>query len=154
MTCEICIHCSIPNYVVQWTLAKQPSPICKSSPLIENPQHQVQLLGIWSRRTEYVETDPFEMLSPWQQLLKNWNASPSQIQYRLMLAYTPPGLTQIYDRKSAENWRQKEEYEWTGGWRMDDRLAVRGSGVQNRSSGKEFLDLTKYWPEIALLSLP
>ena len=145
------IHCSIPNYVVQWTLAKQPSPICKSSPLIEKSTTPSPIAG--NLEQVYVETDPFEMLSPWQQLLENWNASPSQIQYRLMLAYTPPGLTQIYDRKSAENWRQKEEYEWTGGWRMDDRLAVRdqhlGSGsfgglpaegsVQNRSSGKEFL---------------
>ena len=40
----------------------------------------------------YVETDPFRMLSPWQQLLKNWNASPSQVQYWFMLAYTPPGF--------------------------------------------------------------
>ena len=155
----------------------------------------------------YVETDPFGMLSPWQQLLKKWNASPSRIQYRFMLAYTPPGLTHIYDRKSAENWIQKEEYEWTGGWRMDDRLTENNWGyrfwedsnkistgpigalhekyvnedlekavrpalgfwlfpihafggfpaeesVQNRSFGKEFLNLTQYWPELGLLSLP
>lgn len=26
--------------------------------------------------------------------------------------------------------------------------------VQNRSFGKEFLNLTQYWPELGLLSLP
>lgn len=81
----------------------------------------------------YVETDPFRMLYPWQQLLKNWNASPSQIQYRFMLAYTPPGLTQIHhNRESAENWIQKEEYEWTGGWRMDDQLTKNNWGYRFR----------------------
>lgn len=80
----------------------------------------------------YVETDPFSMFSPWQQLLKNWDASQSQIQYRLMLAYTPSGLTQIHNRESAENWIQKEEYEWTGGWRMDDRLTENNWGYRFR----------------------
>lgn len=70
----------------------------------------------------YMGPDPRRMACIWQEVLHNWGASPSQIQYRLLLGFKPPGTNNIFDRKSAMEWLKREDDEWTGQWRLDERL--------------------------------
>ena len=102
--------------------------------LPRDPRHIAKDLG-----QLYMGHDPRNMVLVWQDILKKWAAVPSQVEYRLLLAFSPPGQNLVSDRESADAWLQNEEDEWTGKWRLDDRLengnwALRYWGSTDRFS--------------------
>ncbi|KAJ5194792.1 uncharacterized protein N7498_008230 [Penicillium cinerascens] len=102
--------------------------------LPRDPRHIAEDLG-----QLHMGHDPRNMVLVWRDILKKWAAVPSQAEYKLLLAFSPPGQNLVSDRKSADAWLQNEEDEWTGKWRLGDRLengnwALRYWGSTDRFS--------------------
>lgn len=70
----------------------------------------------------HLGVDPRHMVRHWYNILDKWGAAPSKIDYRVLLAFSPPGQNFVSDYKSAEAWLQNEEDEWTGKWRLGDKF--------------------------------
>lgn len=74
----------------------------------------------------YVRRSPVEWFGFWQLVLDHWGISPTHIKYHYILSFRPepfahfPQQSTIYDTKKASEWLQKEDYEWTGKWRVDE----------------------------------
>lgn len=120
-----------------------------------------------------------DVITLWQRMLKKWGASPPNIQYRLYVAFAPHlEDDRIYDRTTAESWLQKEDYklkriiefpeEYPGAkpekYKNEDlEKAVRPAfgfwlfpieSLDQEDDSKELLDLSGFWPDLALKSLP
>lgn len=119
------------------------------------------------------------VITLWQQLLKKWGASPSNVKYRLYVAFEPHHEgDRIFNRTSAEAWLQKEDNVWNAiveypeqypGAKLekykneDLEKVVRPAfgfwlfpieSLDQEDDSKVLLDMSKFWPELALKSLP
>jgi 2EXR family len=57
--------------------------------------------------------DPRQTLYAWRQMLKKWGASPTQIEYRFLLSFSPAGLYgQVNNLESAKRFLEREDYQW------------------------------------------
>lgn len=71
----------------------------------------------------YIGEGPLIMLYMWQQLLKTWDISPIGTKYQFLLTFVPiASFFEVYDERSAKQWVETEDYEWTGKWRADDNV--------------------------------
>lgn len=71
----------------------------------------------------YIGEGPLIMLYMWQQLLKTWDISPIRTKYEFLLTFVPiASFFEVYDERSAKQWVETEDYEWTGKWRADDNV--------------------------------
>ena len=114
----------------------------------------------------------------WTQLLHKFEISPTRISYRLLLASKPfPAFKRINDRGSANAWLQKEDDMWWEASKEDPHEPNSRPGMEQAVkpaigfwlfpiealdaipedgtpwSEGSMLDLSKYWPELALFSL-
>lgn len=120
-------------------------PIITTVPTFERLSHDPRSIARDLKQV-FVEHDPFYMLCAWQQILASWGGvSKPQTEYRFMLAFDPPSST-IHNRENAESWMQHEDNEWTGKWRVDDRIE-NGYGFRT-------LDPTKPSYKCAIGALP
>lgn len=104
------------------TMFNRSFPIMATAPNFERLRRDPRHISEDLKRV-YVESDPLGLLHQWQRILKKWDISPSGVEYRLMLSFSPPGSEfPIFDRESAKRWVEKEDWEWTGKWRIDDSV--------------------------------
>ena len=75
--------------------------------------------------------DPRRAVHIWRKMLTQSGASPSQIEYRFMLA-CEPFREIIWNKASAQAWVQSEDNKWTAEWRIDDTL-VNGNWASRYS---------------------
>lgn len=154
----------------------------------------------------YIGEGPLRMLCIWQQLLRRWDISPTRTSYQFLLSFNPPfDPFEVHDLQSANKWVQKEDYEWTGKWQIDDSVdgiwathklkdgsickhpitALYGKNINedlekavkpafgfwmfpiadafgdvpstndelDRVSSKQFVNVSKIWPRLGLMSL-
>lgn len=119
------------------TIFNRSFPIMATTPSFERLRRDPRSIA-GDLRQVYVESDPLSLFHRWQRLLKKWGISPSEIEYRLMLTFSPPGgQFPIFDQESAKRWVEKEDWEWTGKWRLDDsvidaNLALRYFDITDR----------------------
>lgn len=134
--------------------------------------------------------DPQNGFRTWNAILEKWNLS-LDIQYKWCIAYQPPEGDELFDRKSARKFMQKEDDLWNAvsdpdsptDWRFPDgeleigaltekykdedlERAVRPAfgfwvfpmevlgSLEEEYEYVVLRDLTSYWPELWLASLP
>lgn len=104
------------------TILNRSFPIMATTPTFERRLRDPRPIA-GDLRKVYVGADPLEKLWIWRKILKTWDISPSQAKYKFMLAFLPPGFhSPIYNQESAKRWLKVEDDEWTGKWRLDDRI--------------------------------
>ena len=97
-------------------------PIATSTPIFDRLHRDPRPIAE-DLEHAYIGEGPLRMLYIWQQLLKTWNVSPIGTKYQFLLTFIPPGGEfKIDDEWSAKQWVLKEDYEWTGKWRIDDNV--------------------------------
>jgi hypothetical protein len=162
-------------------------PILGTSPTFEVLPRDPRPIAKDLRRTFTGQDRGQRAYGQLQDLFKTWGAEPKDIQYRLLVASSPPGHV-VSTRASANEWLDKEDKYWN--W-----LAVGGKSSPGREASSSNItwpplklphedlqvvpqpavgfwlfpqevvigselgmgplhDLTKYWPELALTSLP
>ena len=97
-------------------------PIDTSTPTFDRLHHDPRPIAE-DLEHAYIGEGPLRMLYLWQKLLKTWDISPTGTKYQFLLTFVPPGSHPgVHDERSAKQWVEKEDYEWTGKWREDDNV--------------------------------
>ena len=90
-------------------------PIMAMAPTFERLHRDPRPIAQDLRKVFVGTFDPRRMLQLWLRLLKKWDVSPTQIQYRFLLTFIPTlERHQIRDRGSAVRWLQREDNQWRG----------------------------------------
>lgn len=132
----------------------------------------------------FVNIDPRGMICAWGRLFHDWfggNVIP-ETEYRVLLTFAP-STNDIYNREDAELWLQREHATWIDETSKESESSWQVSGDSSEdvaetafgfwlfpvqafgplpekptdiftSERPSVMDLTEYWPDIALLDLP
>ena len=122
------------------------------------------------KRVYVGSVDPRVLVGWWNRVLRKWEVSSSQTQYRYLMTFKPLGGRElVQDRESMRAWLDKEEDWWkqegdpsqssenvvesaAGFWLVPlEALTVYADAATIGSS--EMMDLTGHWPELALMDV-
>lgn len=124
-------------------LLNRSMPIATSMPTFNRLHRDPRPVSDDLKQT-YIGPGPLNLFGFWQQLLDKWDVSPTQIKYQYVLSFLPIASNRlcIHDKESAKNWLQKEEYEWTGQWRVDNYDSDNDEegfwGIRTTSDGRPY----------------
>ena len=123
------------------TIFNRSFPIMTVTPSFERLHRDPRLIAQDLRQVFAGTFDPRHMLHLWRVLLKKWDVSPPQIEYRFCLAFAPGD--QIYNRENAQRWLQQEDDAWTN---PSGDGSAEGSHIQDEeNTDKPFSDFSSFF---------
>ncbi|KAF2802221.1 uncharacterized protein BDZ99DRAFT_469003, partial [Mytilinidion resinicola] len=155
-------------------------PIVARAPTFERLQRDPRPIAEDLKQV-FEESDQRDVFLSWRRLLQHWRIAPVRVEYRVLLTMDPAGDPddEIMDRESAEGYLRREDEKWKrvspekaqaedlekvvrpafGFWLfpletfgpMREEGTVEEEGYKHRA--KTMLDLTGYWPELAVADL-
>jgi hypothetical protein len=112
--------------ITRETILNRSFPIVPRTPSFDRLGRDLRLIAEDLTHVYAGGSNRGHVIKLWRDLLKKWDVSAPQIQYRFYLAFeTNLKADCIYDRRSGNAWLQKEYYGWRRIVTKEDRTAAQ-----------------------------